>query len=54
MSQAVAQAGSAVERRTHYRWVVLVLIFLIYTIASADRANVTASSRFPNRPRRTR
>jgi len=40
MSQAVAQAGSAVERRTHYRWVVLVLIFLIYTIASADRANI--------------
>jgi sugar phosphate permease len=27
-------------RRTNYRWVVMVLIFLIYTVAMADRANL--------------
>lgn len=30
----------SVEGRTHYRWVVLALIFVMYTIAFADRANV--------------
>ncbi|MGC2780898.1 MAG: MFS transporter [Bradyrhizobium sp.] len=32
-------AGSA-TRPTHFRWVVLTLIFTIYTIAAADRANI--------------
>lgn len=27
-------------RRTRYRWFVLALIFAIYTVASADRANI--------------
>jgi len=40
MSQADTQAGMPAERRTHFRWVVLALIFLIYTIVSADRANI--------------
>lgn len=36
---ALAETSTAV-RRSHFRWVVLALIFLIYTIASADRANI--------------
>lgn len=40
MAQAVSQAAALPAERTRYRWVVLTLIFLIYTIASADRANI--------------
>jgi sugar phosphate permease len=43
MSQAaevVAKPQESAERRTNYRWVVMVLIFIIYTIAMADRANL--------------
>ena len=28
------------ERKTNYRWFVLVLIFLIYMVAGADRSNI--------------
>jgi MFS transporter, ACS family, glucarate transporter len=43
MSQAtglVATTPEAAGKRTNYRWVVMVMIFLIYTVAMADRANL--------------
>lgn len=40
MSQVVSHAGAMGVRRTRYRWYVLALIFVIYTVASADRANI--------------
>jgi len=43
MSQAAAgleQVRDAVRKRTNYRWFVMLLIFLIYTVAMADRANL--------------
>ncbi|MFJ3055386.1 MFS transporter [Herbaspirillum sp. NPDC087042] len=45
MSQPTAQAASPspianLSRPTRFRWVVAALIFLIYTIAAADRANI--------------
>ena len=43
MSQAaevLEKSRQAVGKRTNYRWVVMVLIFVIYTIAMADRANL--------------
>lgn len=32
--------GSTTEKMTKYRWVILGLIFVIYTIANADRSNI--------------
>ena len=41
MSQhAIAQPGPPARARTNYRWVVMTLIFLVYTMAAADRANI--------------
>lgn len=43
MRQAIRQSGiaaAATDRRTGFRWVVLALIFLVYMIAGADRANL--------------
>jgi sugar phosphate permease len=40
MAQVYGNPAGVQARRTHYRWIVLGLIFLIYTIASADRANI--------------
>ena len=40
MAQSVAYAAEAQVRRSRFRWVVLGLIFAIYTVASADRANI--------------
>lgn len=39
MSMPTAAAATTAGR-THFRWVVLALIFVIYTIAAADRANL--------------
>jgi MFS transporter, ACS family, glucarate transporter len=38
--QAQGEEKSKTGKMTNYRWVVLVLIFIIYTIATADRANL--------------
>src|ERR1700760_2941466 len=38
--QTLAQPGLPARARTNYRWVVMILIFLVYTMAAADRANV--------------
>src|SRR3954463_13067777 len=38
--QAFAQPEALAQSRTNYRWVVMVLIFLVYTMAAADRANI--------------
>lgn len=40
MSQVASHVGAIGVRRTRYRWFVLALIFVIYTVASADRANI--------------
>jgi ACS family glucarate transporter-like MFS transporter len=43
MRQAVQQPGIAAvasKRRTGFRWVVLALVFLVYMVAGADRANL--------------
>lgn len=32
--------STSLPRRLHFRWVVLALIFVIYTVAAADRANI--------------
>ncbi|KAA0121284.1 MFS transporter [Methylobacterium sp. P1-11] len=37
---ATAGAIPATERMTRYRWVVMGLIFIVYTLAAADRANI--------------
>ncbi|HVN97906.1 MAG TPA: MFS transporter [Syntrophorhabdaceae bacterium] len=38
---SVAQVGqNAIQRATHYRWVILVLMFLFFLINQADRANI--------------
>ncbi len=37
---SVASSPAVVARPTRYRWVVMGLIFVIYTVASADRANI--------------
>jgi sugar phosphate permease len=38
---ATAPASSSIqEKMTQFRWVVLVLIFLVYTVITADRANI--------------
>ena len=36
----IAQPGLPARSRTNYRWVIMVLIFLVYTMAPADRANI--------------
>src|SRR4051795_12082585 len=36
----ILAAVSGTQRATSFRWVVLTLIFVIYTIAAADRANI--------------
>jgi len=49
MSQAAevfAKTREAVGKRTNYRWVVMALIFIIYTIAMADRANLSVALPF--------
>src|SRR3954453_6879002 len=38
--QAFAQPEALAQSRTNYRWVVMVLIFLVYTMAAAYRANI--------------
>ncbi len=42
MARGAATAGAfpATERMTRYRWVVMGLIFIVYTLAAADRANI--------------
>lgn len=42
MSQTakLASQGVAVAKKTNYRWVVMVLLFLVWVIANADRANL--------------
>jgi sugar phosphate permease len=40
MAQAIGNPAVVHGRRTHFRWFVLAFIFLIYTIAAADRANI--------------
>ena len=37
---ATAEAVPVTERTTRYRWVVMGLIFIVYTLAAADRANI--------------
>ncbi len=39
-AEVLGKAQKAAGKRTNYRWVVMTLIFLIYTIAMADRANL--------------
>ncbi|MGA2961244.1 MAG: MFS transporter [Candidatus Korobacteraceae bacterium] len=39
-AEVMGKAREAIGKRTNYRWVVMVLIFVIYTIAMADRANL--------------
>ncbi len=42
MAKGAATAGAVpvTERMTRYRWVVMGLIFIVYTLAAADRANI--------------
>ncbi|WP_050467851.1 MFS transporter [Herbaspirillum chlorophenolicum] len=40
LADAAASTASTTARPTRFRWVVAGLIFLIYTIAAADRANI--------------
>ncbi|MDR3577200.1 MAG: MFS transporter [Anaerolineaceae bacterium] len=40
MSQVTELLQKQAEKRTNYRWVVMTLVFLIYTIAMADRVNL--------------
>lgn len=40
MAQSLAYTAEMQAPRTRFRWVVLGLIFAIYTVASADRANI--------------
>jgi len=40
MAQATGNPAMVQGGRTHFRWFVLAFIFVIYTIASADRANI--------------
>jgi ACS family glucarate transporter-like MFS transporter len=42
MSQHIAdiQTKSIAEKKTNFRWIIAVLIFVVYTIAAADRANI--------------
>lgn len=42
MARGAATAGAVpvTERMTRYRWVVMGLIFIVYTLAAADRANI--------------
>ncbi|RYY16957.1 MAG: MFS transporter [Alphaproteobacteria bacterium] len=40
MSRSVSTMSGVSVRQTRYRWCVLALIFVIYTVASADRANI--------------
>jgi sugar phosphate permease len=42
MAKGAATAGviPTTERMTRYRWVVMGLIFIVYTLAAADRANI--------------
>ena len=39
-AEVLEKARGAIGKRTNYRCVVMVLIFFIYTIAMADRANL--------------
>lgn len=38
--QSTAQPAAATEKRTNFRWVVMALIFAVWAIACADRANL--------------
>lgn len=40
MSQVNAQSLSVTKKGTKFRWFIITLIFLIYTVASADRSNL--------------
>ncbi|MGE1062202.1 MFS transporter [Megasphaera paucivorans] len=40
MSQVNAQSLSGTKKATKFRWFIISLIFLIYTVASADRSNL--------------
>lgn len=41
LSESVAQPGAVIQgKRTKYRWFVASLIFIIYTVANADRVNL--------------
>src|SRR4051812_668237 len=37
---AIARPEALTQSKTSYRWVVMGLIFLVYTMAAADRANI--------------
>ena len=37
---AIVRPEALTQARTNYRWVVMGLIFLVYTMAAADRANI--------------
>jgi hypothetical protein len=43
MAQSLAYVAEVLAHRTRFCWVVLGLIFAIYTVASADRANIGIS-----------
>ncbi|AKX93228.1 MFS transporter [Moorella thermoacetica] len=40
MSQIVTETGKTLKKSTNYRWIVLLLIFVAYTINYADRSNI--------------
>src|SRR3954453_447329 len=37
---SIVQPGALTQSKTNYRWVIMALIFLVYTMAAADRANI--------------
>ena len=37
---AIVRPEALTQSKTNYRWVVMGLIFLVYTMAAADRANI--------------
>lgn len=49
MSQPLVEVAIPAVKPTRFRWVVAVLIFLIYTIAAADRANIGVALPFIRR-----
>ncbi len=39
-AQTLEASEAVTEKRTHFRWFVAFMIFIIYTVAAADRANI--------------
>ena len=35
-----AECEVSVQKKTHYRWIVMTILFVLYTVANADRANL--------------